>query len=155
MACDPQKKSLKCQYWILITIGQRAFGPVKLAYHCLTNTLVAIKVLENSEKQLQYIMSEIATLERLHDPNIIRLFQIVTSAYFNIVTDYAPGRDFFQLIMEKGKLQEEEAQKIFRQIVSAIKYCHNLDIVHRDIKPQNILLDAEGDIKLIDFGLAK
>ncbi|KAL1763596.1 sperm motility kinase W, partial [Sigmodon hispidus] len=145
MACDPQKKSLKSQYRILITIGQGAFGTVKLAYHRLTNTLVAIKVLENCEKQLRYIMSEIATLERLHHPNIIRLFQIVTtSAYFNIITEYAPGGDLFQLIMEKGKLQEEEAQKIFRQMVSAIKYCHNLDIIHRDIKPQNILLDAEG-----------
>ncbi|KAL1764705.1 sperm motility kinase W [Sigmodon hispidus] len=156
MACDSQKKSLKSQYKILITIGQGAFGTVKLAYHRLTNTLVAIKVLENNEKQLRYILSEIAILERVHHPNIIRLFQIVTtSAYFNIITEYAPGGDLFQLIMEKGKLQEQEAQKIFGQMVSAIKYCHNLDIVHRDIKPQNILLDAEGDVKLIDFGLAK
>ncbi|XP_036029624.1 putative sperm motility kinase W [Onychomys torridus] len=148
-------KSLNSQYMVLLPIGHGAFGSVNLAYHRLTGMPVAIKFIDNVEEHLRFIVSEMGVLEKLHHPNIIRLFQVlVTPKQICFITEFVPGGDLFQKVVEKGRLQEEEAQKIFGQILSAIKYCHDLNIVHRDLKPENILLDAEGNVKLADFGLA-
>ncbi|XP_059134660.1 putative sperm motility kinase W [Peromyscus eremicus] len=151
----PNTKSLNSQYMVLFPIGHGAFGSVQLAYHRLTGIPVAVKVIENLEEDLQFIISEMVALEKLHHPNIIRLFQVlVTPERTCFITEYVPGGDLFQKVTEEGRLQEEEAQKIFGQILSAVKYCHDLDIVHRDLKPENILLDEEGNVKLADFGFA-
>ncbi|XP_037057902.1 putative sperm motility kinase W [Peromyscus leucopus] len=155
MDCHPNTKSLNSQYMVLFPIGHGAFGSVQLAYHRLTGIPVAIKVIENLEEDLQFIVSEMMALERLHHPNIIRLFQVlVATEQIYFITEFAPGGDLFQRVTEEGRLQEEVAQKIFGQILSAIKYCHDLNIVHRDLKPENILFDEEGNVKLADFGLA-
>ncbi|XP_052606567.1 putative sperm motility kinase W [Peromyscus californicus insignis] len=155
MDSHPNTNSLNSQYMVLYPIGHGAFGSVQLAYHRLTGIPVAVKVIENLEEDLRFILSEMVALDKLHHPNIIRLFQVlVTPEQVCFITEFAPGGDLFQRVMEEGRLQEEEAQKIFGQILSAIKYCHDLDIVHRDLKPENILLDEEGNVKLADFGLA-
>ncbi|XP_038936416.1 putative sperm motility kinase W [Rattus norvegicus] len=155
MASKSKEKTLGSHYKILSYLGQGSFGTVNLAWHLKTQALVAIKMLEISKETISSILSERAILETLHHPNIIRLFQVlITSSHVNFVLEYAPGGSLFELIKEGGPLQEEVAKKIFGQTVSAVKYCHNLDIVHRDIKPQNILTDAEGNGKLTDFGLA-
>uniref|UniRef100_A0A8C8UKR8 non-specific serine/threonine protein kinase n=1 Tax=Peromyscus maniculatus bairdii TaxID=230844 RepID=A0A8C8UKR8_PERMB len=155
MDCHPNTKSLNSQYMVLFPISHSAFGSVQLANHRLTGIPVAIKGIENLEEDLWFIVYEMVALERLHHPNIICLFQVlVTPEQIYFITEFAPGGDLFQRVTEEGRLQEEEAQKIFGQILSAIKYCHDLDIVHRDLKPENILFDEEGNVKLADFGLA-
>ncbi|XP_063124250.1 putative sperm motility kinase W [Rattus norvegicus] len=155
MASNSKKKTMESQYKVLFTLGKGSFGTVKLALHLKTEALVAIKTVELNKKTIRGILAEIATLETLHHPKIVSLFQIlVTSRHINFITEYVPGANLFEIIKEEGPLQEEEAKVTFGQIVSAVKHCHSLDIAHRDIKPQNILRDQGGNVKLIDFGLA-
>lgn len=143
------------QYKVLFTLGHGSFGTVKLASHLKTEALVAIKTVELNKKTARSVLAEIAMLETLQHPNIICLFQVlVTSRHVNFITEYIPGGNLFEIVKEDGPMQEEEAKKIFGQVVSAIKYCHSLDIIHQDIKPQNVLIDDMGNAKLIDFGLA-
>lgn len=100
--------------------------------------MLAIKTLEIIEKPIRRILSEISTFETLHHLNIISFFQVLkTPKQAHIVTELAPGGNRLDLIMEDGPLQEEEAQNILSKIASAINRCHNLDIVHGDVKPQH------------------
>lgn len=155
MASKSNKKDMGSQYKVLFTLGHGSFGTVKLASHLKTEALVAIKTVELNKKTARSVLAEIAMLETLQHPNIICLFQVlVTSRHVNFITEYIPGGNLFEIIKEDGPMQEEEAKKIFGQVVSAIKYCHSLDIIHQDIKPQNVLIDDMGNAKLIDFGLA-
>lgn len=155
MANSSKKKDMASHYKVLFTLGQGTFGTVRLAWHLKTEALVAIKTVELSKKTIRGIRAEIAALEKVHHPNIICLFQILTtSRHVNLVTEYIPGGNLFEIIQEDGPLPEEEAQKLFGQVVSAVKYLHCMDLVHQDIKPQNILRDEDGNAKLIDFGLA-
>ncbi|XP_052606568.1 putative serine/threonine-protein kinase SIK1B [Peromyscus californicus insignis] len=154
MDSHPNTKSLNSQYMVLYNIGHRAFGSVQLAYHRLTGIPVAVKVIENLEEDLRFIVSEMMALEKLHHPNIIHLFQGTGNTRANLLHHgVCQGRRLVPKSDRGGQAAGGETQKIFRQILSAIKYCHDLDIVHRELKPENILLDEEGILKLADFGL--
>ncbi|XP_017450658.1 putative sperm motility kinase W [Rattus norvegicus] len=155
MASNPNKKTLRSQYRMAFLLGQGSFGNVKLAWHRKTQALVAIKSVEICKKTIRGILSEMTILESLHHPNIISLFQVLlTSSQIHFILQYVPGGNLVELIREEGPLPEEQAKKMFGQVVSALRYCHSRGIVHRDIKPQNILIDAAGNVKLIDFGVA-
>ncbi|XP_052020672.1 putative sperm motility kinase W [Apodemus sylvaticus] len=155
MADDAKSKNLASQYKVLFHLGEGAFGSVRLALHLTTKVMVAVKSIEITKKSERIILAERAALETLNHPNIIRLFQVlITPSHVNFILEYAPGGNLSDLTEENGPLQEAEAKKIFGQVVSAVKYCHNNDFIHRDIKPQNVLRDAEGNVKLTDFGLA-
>ncbi|KAH0500789.1 Sperm motility kinase [Microtus ochrogaster] len=155
MACLPRKWGLNRQFKMLCIISRDGFGPVKLVYNRLTCMPVTIKVGENLKKHLRLIMAEMAVLETVQHPHIIRHLQVITTVkYLYIITEYVLGGNLYQLVKEEGRLQEEKAQKIFRQLVSAFRYCHDHGIIHQDLKPQNILQNAEGNAELGDVGLA-
>uniref|UniRef100_A0A8C0WET8 non-specific serine/threonine protein kinase n=1 Tax=Castor canadensis TaxID=51338 RepID=A0A8C0WET8_CASCN len=140
----------KSQYRV---IGEGCFGCVKLAYHRLTGTPVAVKVQQKGRRD-PVIASEISIMKTLYHPNIIRLFQVMeTVDHVYLVMEHVNGQQLQQHIIEAQRLCEEEARGIFKQLVCAVKYCHDGGIVHRDLKADNILLDAQGKAKVTDFGL--
>jgi serine/threonine protein kinase len=126
---------------------------VKLAYHHLTRTQVAVKLQQKWENS-SYLANEVSILKTLDHPNIIRLFQVIeTVDHVYLVMEYVSGGQLRQHIRDTLRLCEEKARGIFKQILCAVKYCHDRGIVHRDLKADNILLDTEGNVKVIDFGL--
>ncbi|XP_021493934.1 sperm motility kinase X-like [Meriones unguiculatus] len=148
----PEEALLRNSYKILNTICQGSFGEVKLAWHLLTQTQVALKVLP---KNSSIVTSEIEIMKSLNHPNIIQLYQIIdTEVNTYLVMEYVNGRGLLDRIQEDGHLQEQEARRFFQQIGSAVHYCHSKGVVHRDLRPENILMDSEGNIKLSDFGLS-
>ncbi|KAK9509203.1 hypothetical protein O3M35_006567 [Rhynocoris fuscipes] len=92
---------------------------------------------------------------KLRHPHIIRLYQVMeTEKTIYLVTEYACGGEIFDFLVKNGRISEQEACKIFHQIVAAVNYCHSRNVVHRDLKAENLLLDANMNIKLADFGFS-
>lgn len=148
--------ALDGQYTILETIGTGGFAKVKLAQHALTGERVAVKIMDKKQlaEDLPRIHLEIEALKALTHQHICRLYQVVENEQkIFLIMEYCPGGELFDYIVEKDRLDEDEARLFFRQIVSAIAYIHDQGYAHRDLKPENLLLDEEQNLKLIDFGL--
>lgn len=145
-------------FLIMRTLGKGSFGKVKLALHTPTGEKIAIKILEKDmikkDEDLMRIRREIKILSQVRHPNIIQLYEVVeTSKYFFFLMEFAEQGELAEYIETRNKLAEEEACKFFVQLISAIQYLHKIGCAHRDVKPSNILVDWEGNLKLIDFGL--
>lgn len=98
---------------------------------------------------------EVEILKRLDHPNICKLFSTVnTDEAFFLIMEYVEGGDLFTYIMRSGPLSSTAARRLFIELVKVVQYCHSMKIIHRDIKHKNILLDAQLNPKLIDFGLS-
>ncbi|KAK6645412.1 hypothetical protein RUM43_001689 [Polyplax serrata] len=140
------------------TIGKGNFAVVKLATHVVTKTKVAIKIIDKTklnEDNLKKIFREVQIMMQLRHPHIIRLYQVMeTEKMIYLVTEYASGGEIFDYLVANGKMSENEARRIFHQIVAAVSYCHTRNIVHRDLKAENLLLDPNMNIKLADFGFS-
>ncbi|XP_064594721.1 hormonally up-regulated neu tumor-associated kinase homolog A-like [Liolophura sinensis] len=142
------------------TLGEGSFAKVKEGLHVLTGEKVAIKVVDKKRaKEDSYVRKNMRRegklLQMVHHPNIIRLYEIMeTENSYYLVTELCRGGDFMEYICQKKRLNEKEVKKYIRQIISAVDYLHRLGILHRDLKVENLLLDENGDIKLIDFGLS-
>ncbi|NXS34182.1 NUAK2 kinase, partial [Pomatostomus ruficeps] len=120
---------------------------------------VAIKSIRKDrikdEQDLVHIRREIEIMSSLNHPHIIAVHEVFeNSSKIVIVMEYASRGDLYDYISERQRLPEHEARHFFRQVVSAVYYCHKNGIVHRDLKLENILLDAQGNIKIADFGLS-
>lgn len=140
------------------TIGAGGFAKVKAARHKLTGEKVAIKIMDKAAlrqtNDLERVYLEIQALKDLNHQNISRLYYVhETSTKFYLVLEFAVGGELFDYIVARERCKEEEARVFFRQIASAVAFCHQNGIAHRDLKPENLLLDTHSNIKLIDFGL--
>ncbi|XP_067928295.1 serine/threonine-protein kinase SIK2-like [Watersipora subatra] len=137
-------------------IGEGNFATVRFARHRHTKSDVAIKIIDKtklSKSDLDKVHREIEIMRLLNHPNIIKLYQVMkTEKLLYLVTEYAPNGEIFDHIVKHGKLSEPEARKKFWQILAAVEYCHSCKVVHRDLKAENLLLDANGNIKIADFG---
>ncbi|KAI5699518.1 hypothetical protein M8J76_003468 [Diaphorina citri] len=140
------------------TLGKGNFAVVKLATHVVTKTKVAIKIIDKKrldERNLRKLFREVDIMSHLDHPHIIKLFQVMeTTNNLYLVTEYARGGEIFSHLLTIGQMAEKEASRLFRQILSAVAYCHANNVVHRDIKAENLLFDENGDIKLADFGFS-
>ncbi|KAG7264734.1 hypothetical protein CRUP_025912 [Coryphaenoides rupestris] len=94
-------------------------------------------------------------MKGLNHPNIVQLFEVIeTDKTLYLIMEYASGGEVFDYLVSHGRMKEIEARAKFRQIVSAVHYCHQKNIVHRDLKAENLLLDADANIKIADFGFS-
>ncbi|KAG9353107.1 hypothetical protein JZ751_017683 [Albula glossodonta] len=152
------KHNLKHRYEFLETLGKGTYGKVKKAVE-RSGRMVAIKSIRKEkikdEQDLIQIRREIEIMSSLNHPHIITIYEVFENKHkIVIVMEYASQGDLYDYICERQKLSEREARHFFRQIVSAVHYCHQNGIVHRDLKLENILLDGQGNVKIADFGLS-
>lgn len=141
------------------TLGIGSFGKVKIAEHALTGHKVAIKILNRRKirnlDMEEKVRREIKILRLFMHPHIIRLYEVIeTPSDIYVVMEYVKSGELFDYIVEKGRLQEDEARCFFQQIISGVEYCHRNMVVHRDLKPENLLLDSKCNVKIADFGLS-
>ncbi|XP_069346423.1 MAP/microtubule affinity-regulating kinase 3 isoform X8 [Eulemur rufifrons] len=125
-------------YRLLKTIGKGNFAKVKLARHILTGREVAIKIIDKTQlnpTSLQKLFREVRIMKILNHPNIVKLFEVIeTEKTLYLIMEYASGGEVFDYLVAHGRMKEKEARAKFRQIVSAVQYCHQKRIVHRDLK---------------------
>uniref|UniRef100_A0A3P8YQ36 non-specific serine/threonine protein kinase n=1 Tax=Esox lucius TaxID=8010 RepID=A0A3P8YQ36_ESOLU len=146
-------------YRLLKTIGKGNFAKVKLARHILTGREVAIKIIDKTQlnpTSLQKVKGETCLHSLFNSMSIsMKLFEVIeTEKTLYLIMEYASGGEVFDYLVAHGRMKEKEARAKFRQIVSAVQYCHQKHIVHRDLKAENLLLDADMNIKIADFGFS-
>ena len=154
-----EKQTIR-DYESLAIIGRGAFGEVHVCREKKTGKIYAIKKIKKQvliiKNQIRHVINEQIIMSKASTPWIVELkasFQ--EGDYLYLVMEYLPGGDLMNLLIEKDILTEKEAKFYLSELILAIESIHNLDCIHRDIKPDNILIDKNGHIKLSDFGLAK
>ncbi|XP_044763334.1 serine/threonine-protein kinase BRSK2 [Coccinella septempunctata] len=140
------------------TLGKGQTGLVKLGVHCVTGKKVAIKIINReklSESVLMKVEREIAIMKLIDHPHVLGLTDVYENKkYLYLVLEHVSGGELFDYLVKKGRLTPKEARRFFRQIISALDFCHSHSICHRDLKPENLLLDEKNNIKIADFGMA-
>ena len=154
-----EKQSIR-DYESIAIIGRGAFGEVHVCREKKTGKIYAIKKIKKNiliiKNQIRHVINEQILMAKASSPWIVELkasFQ--EDEYLYLVMEYLPGGDLMNLLIKKDILTEKEAKFYISELILAIESIHNLDCIHRDIKPDNILIDKYGHIKLSDFGLAK
>ncbi|KAF8166602.1 kinase-like domain-containing protein, partial [Mycena galopus ATCC 62051] len=149
-------------YTLSKTLGAGSMGKVKLATHNVTGEKLAVKILprtmstapKDASKETR-TLREAALSMLLHHPYICGMQEmIVHQHHYYMVFEYVNGGQMLDYIISHGRLRERVARKFARQIASALDYCHQNNVVHRDLKIENILISQSGNIKIIDFGLS-
>ncbi|KAI9322123.1 kinase-like domain-containing protein, partial [Dichotomocladium elegans] len=149
------------QYRLTRTLGSGAFGVVKEGVHRRTGEKVAIKLIRKEEIGHRpgfytEIEREIEILEELDHGNIIKFKGVCqTEDHIAIVLEYVGGGELYSYLLHCGRFDEGHARLLFSQIVSGVQYMHRKNIVHRDLKMENILMVDSRHLKIADFGLAK
>jgi len=137
-------------------LGKGSCAVVRLGTHTSTGKKAAVKILKpKTIREQKEALREVDALQRLNHPNITRLHSVIReNTYTCLILELGAGGELFEHILNVGKLAEEDARRMFRQILSGLQYCHANLVAHRDLKPENLLLDDRGNIKISDFGLS-
>ena len=144
-------------YRLLRLLGRGAFAEAYLGEHLYLKSQAALKVLHTSleEEDIEQFLLEGQTLARLRHPNIVRVLEFfVDQGAPVLVMDYAPSGTIRQRHPRGSILSLETTVNYIKQIASALQYAHNLNIIHRDVKPENMLLGSNQNVMLSDFGIA-
>ena len=142
-------------------IGQGAFGKVNLGLNVLTGRVVAIKSfkkkpIEKFRHRMKKIQAETELMKRFNHKNITKILEVFNDEeYMLIVMEYINGGNLFSFVKKRRKLSEKMARFLFRQIILGIHHIHSKNVVHRDIKLENILIDFNNNVKICDFGIGK
>jgi eukaryotic-like serine/threonine-protein kinase len=147
------------RYQIIKSIGEGGMANVYLAYDTILERNVAVKVLRgdlaNDEKFVRRFQREALSASSLSHPNIVEVYDVgEDNGVYYIVMEYIEGRHLKQLLKKRGKLTMEEAVDIMLQVSDGLACAHDSYIIHRDIKPQNIMILENGMVKITDFGIA-
>jgi MAP/microtubule affinity-regulating kinase len=142
-------------------IGQGAYAVVHIGMHRKLNKKVALKIYEKEKiKDIQRkksVRREIRLMKRLSHPNIAQLYEAIeTEEQVILVLEYVPGGSTHGFLKSKPnrRMSEDDARRIYRQLINALQYLHGKCIAHRDIKLENVMLDERNQVKLIDFGFS-
>ncbi|CAG5113531.1 Oidioi.mRNA.OKI2018_I69.chr2.g7630.t1.cds [Oikopleura dioica] len=140
------------------TLGKGQTGLVKKATHVVTNKLYAIKIINRehlNESVQAKVEREIAIMKLLEHQHVLKIVDVYENRKnLYLVLEHVAGGELFDYLVRKGRLSPREANKFFKQIVSAVDFCHQHNVCHRDLKPENLLLDSQNNIKVADFGMA-
>lgn len=152
-------KMISDRYMIVTSLGEGGMADVYLAIDTILNREVAIKILRGELSSdpvtLLRFQREANAASKLNHPNVVDVYDVGESEgrHF-IVMEYVRGRTLKQLISQRGALDKKEAVDIMMQLTSAVQHAHENHIIHRDIKPQNVLVKDDGTVKITDFGIA-
>ena len=149
------------KYSMTKTLGEGTFGKVTKAIIKKSGEIRAIKMIDKKpyikNNVVHQLIDEVSRLKELSHPNIIKIFEYTEdNRYFYMVTEYCSGGDLFEIILAKGSISESETAAFMQQLFSAVAYLHEKGVVHRDLKPNNLMVEdpEEMTVKLIDFGAA-
>ncbi|CAH8849137.1 unnamed protein product [Trichobilharzia szidati] len=140
------------------TLGKGQTGLVKMGVHCVTGKKVAVKIVNReklSDSVLQKVEREIAIMKLIEHPHVLGLYDVYENRrHLYLILEHVSGGELFDYLVRKGRLAPKEARRFFKQIISALDFCHSHCICHRDLKPENLLLDDQLNIRVADFGMA-
>jgi serine/threonine-protein kinase len=147
-------------YQIHSELGRGGMATVYLAHDNKFDTNVAVKVLNkefvHNENIRKRFLAEAKNMFKMSHPNIIKVIDLIEEGdNVAMVMEYIEGETLKDYIDRRGKLSDEEIKNLFSQMLNAVGYVHKQKLVHRDIKPSNFMINLEGQIKLMDFGIAK
>ena len=147
-------------YILQQTIGKGGYSVVKQAMHSETKTLYACKIVSrltlNSDEKMRNFEMEIRILHQMKHPNIVQLFDLMKDENnFYVFLELCPNGDLFQYIVNQKFLREADAKILYHQFMEALHYVHSSGAVHLDLKPENLLVTTDGQIKMSDFGFSR
>ncbi|KAG7609963.1 Protein kinase-like domain superfamily [Arabidopsis suecica] len=155
---EPKVRRWVGKYEVGRLIGECNFGKLRSAVDTETGDPVALMILDKDKvlkhKMAEQIKREISIMKLINHPNVVQLYEVLASkAKIYIVLEFISGGKLFDKIKNDGRMNEDEAQRYFQQLINAVDYCHSRGVYHRDLKPENLLLDAQENLKVAEFGL--
>jgi len=168
---EQSKKRCVGQYEIRETLGKGGYSWVKKGYDSKSESTVALKFMSRADKswekeQAEQVRTEIKSMISIKSKNVMKLFAYNLNCKYPekngnllntilLVLEYCPGGELFDILYYTQQLDEITARTYFVQMMNGLQECHDAGIIHRDLKPQNLLMDAQFQLKITDFGLSK